>query len=259
MPNHSKKNSQQRYRDDEIKVYGVNICQTIFASRPADLIKVYILSEKRKKFAHIIEHCVRHKKGYNLVQNEDLEKLTQSVHHEGICMIVREPKTVTVTDMLAVLKKSSSPVCLLCLDGVQNSHNLGNILRTAAHFGVPFVLVNEPNFITLPASARRVSEGGAEFVRVVFARDLSVVLKNLQEMGFLIVATSSHANKELNEAALAPKTVFVMGDEVGGISEAVSRQVKTHVSISGTGHVESLNVATATAICVSQWWQKRKN
>jgi TrmH RNA methyltransferase len=239
------------YRTNESKVYGLQACRALFAKRPDDIIKVYLAENRQKTFADLLRWAASQRRAYKTVMTDELEKLTESVHHEGICLIAREPAIPTWKDVLRQLSRQGKANCLIYLDGVSNPHNIGNIIRSAAHFGIPYVLAGEPTPRLLPASARRVAEGGAEAVTFMGATAQS--LTDLQKAGFVLVGTSSHAKSSLFAFEIPKRCVFLLGEESSGLAKAVLKIADQTVNISGTGRVESLNVASAAAVLFAEY------
>lgn len=249
---------KSRYQSGEIKVHGLNACLAVFKNRPHDIIKLYLHKSRLKVLQDLIRLCVAKRLAYKIVDEPELEKLAESVHHEGVCLIVRDKPSLAFAEFIKTLAKKENQV-LLFLDGVQNPHNVGNILRTCAHFGVKYVLVSDPQFATLPPSARRVSEGGSEFVTLVLLQNTVESLRLLKKSGFAIVATSSHAAESLWQLRSPERCVLVMGSESFGVSKEVLALASVRVAIPGTGFVESLNVASAQAVLLAALVQKKIN
>jgi len=133
----------------------VNACLASFAKRPEALRKVYLLEARIPQFKAVLAHCVQNKLGYRVVEEQDLTKLTSSVHHEGICMDVLPAAEENLSNWLQHLP--AGPCVAIWLDGVGNPHNLGAILRSAAHFGVAAVLLPKDDGLGLSGAAARVA------------------------------------------------------------------------------------------------------
>jgi len=242
------------YQTNESKVYGLQACRALFAKRPADIVKVYLVENRQKTFADLLRWAASQRKAYKTVMADELEKITESVHHEGICLIAKDPIVPAWKDVLRQLSQPDKASCLIFLDGVSNPHNIGNIIRSAAHFGIPYVLAGEPTPRQLPASARRVAEGGAEAVTFMGATAQS--LTDLQKAGYSLVGTSSHAKTSLFRFDMPKRCIFLLGEESGGLAKAVLKLTDHTVTIPGTGRVESLNVASAAAVLFAEYGRK---
>ncbi len=246
---------KSHYQRNEVKVYGLNAVLSVFRKRPESLIKLYLHKTKMKILHDVVQFCVKKRLAYKIVEDVELKRLTESVHHEGVCVIVKDRPSLTFSEFLKILKTRApqTQILLPFLDGVQNPHNVGNILRACAHFGVEFVLLADPEFERLPPSARRVSEGGSEFVELVLLKNPLADLQTLQKHGYALLVTSSHASDSFWSRPLPDKTVLVLGGESAGVSPTVEKIADRRVLIPGSGHVESLNVASALAIFLAEF------
>jgi TrmH RNA methyltransferase len=141
----------------------------------------------------------------------------------------------------------------LWLDGVGNPHNLGAILRSAAHFGVGAVLLPKHSTLALSGAAARVAEGGADAVPFVRLGREDNSIAQLHGAGFKLAATVVRGGSDLFKAAMPQRVVYVLGAEAEGMSPDLAKACDLRLSIPGSGAVESLNVASATAVLLSQW------
>lgn len=245
--------SKKFNRDTETKIYGENACLALFKKRPEDIIQVFLTKEKLKKFSAITKYCAQNKKAYHLVERAELDQMTKATHHEDICMVIRKPVEKNLESYLAT-KPSSS--LLIALENVSNPHNIGAILRSAAHFGANALIVADKKTATA-ASAVRTSEGGAEFVEIYEADDFKKTMALLKKSGYQILTTSSHAKKMLYDIKWEKKAVIVFGEEGPGLSKEALSLGET-IKIPGTDKVESLNVSVAAAVILSDYYQKVK-
>src|SRR4051812_31101671 len=125
----------------ETRLYGLNACLAAFAKRPEALRKVYLTEARLPDLKPVLAWCVKHRLGYRIVATEDLDKLTASRHHEGVCFEMLRATPLEFGELLASQPKAPAASLLLWLDGVGNPHNLGALLRSAAHFGADGVIV----------------------------------------------------------------------------------------------------------------------
>ena len=165
----------------------------------------------------------------------------------------REPP-VALDAWLAALP--AGPQCAIWLDGVGNPHNLGAILRSAAHFGVAAILLPQASNLALSGAAARVAEGGAEAVPMVRLDDDATSLAQLGEAGFATVATVVEGGDSVFAMPPPDRLVYVLGAEGEGMDRGLAARCERQVSIPGTGAVESLNVAAATAVLLAAWWSR---
>ncbi|MGZ3693790.1 MAG: TrmH family RNA methyltransferase [Bdellovibrionota bacterium] len=237
---------------NEIRFYGKNACIAIWKNRPKDIIRVYVMRELSEEFAELLTGLAKEKREYQLVGEGDLERLTDSVHHQGICIVAMAKRTLEEKDLFREI--NSNRMLVLYLDGVGNPHNLGAILRTAAHFGVRYVAIPKDSFSRLSPAANRTSEGAAEFVSLVQVEDPEQFFDRLHQSGFLSYTfDANQTNPSIYDARLPEKAIFVFGNEVSGTSGLVRALVERNLRIPGTGNVESLNVSVAAALAMAEF------
>jgi len=238
-------------RDAELRLYGLNALKAVFAKRPQAIRKLYLAEARIPQLQPLLKWCVANRVGYRVVEEGDLQKLAASAHHEGVVAEVLREEPQSLTAWLRDLP--AGPQCALWLDGVGNPHNLGAILRSAAHFGVAAILLPKHSTLALSGAAARVAEGGAEAVPFVrLGRDDNAIAQ-LHGAGFALAATVVRGGTDLFKAALPQRLVYVLGAEGEGMSAELVAACDMRVSIPGSGAVESLNVASATAVLLSKW------
>ncbi|MEA9563973.1 MULTISPECIES: TrmH family RNA methyltransferase [unclassified Xanthomonas] len=235
----------------ELRLYGINAIQAVFDARPQALRKLYLTEARIPQFKALLAWCVTQRIGYRVVEEADLTKLAASTHHEGIVAEVLRVSPQPLQEWLAALPHG--PVLALWLDGVGNPHNFGAILRSSAHFGVAGLLLSAGSTLGLSGAAARVAEGGAEAVPLVQLPETAVAMTQLRQAGFAIAATLVDGGHDVFAAALPQRLVYVMGAESAGMDRQFARECDLQLSIRGSGKVESLNVASATAVFQAAW------
>ncbi len=236
---------------DEMKIHGLEACLRLFKQRPGAIVRVYFSEIRAKDFSEIVRWCVANRKAYHAVNDAELESISGSVHHEDICFVAKAAPTTTIEEVAA---KATGP--LIWLDGVQNPQNIGALLRTAAHFGVGYVL-GEPTVLTrLLPSAMRIAEGAAEVVGLVPVPVAREGLSILKKAGYTLIVTTSEKGQSIYQYRLPAKAVFILGSEAKGVSKGVFQAADQVVCIPGSGQVESLNVGVAGALCLGEHWRQ---
>lgn len=239
-------------RSDEQRLYGLNAVRAVFARRPQAIRKLYLSQARIGELQPLLKWCVANRVGYRVVEDVDeLRRLAASTHHEGVVADVLREAPTALEDWLQALPPG--PCCALWLDGVGNPHNLGAILRSAAHFGVAGLLLPEASTLALSGAAARVAEGGAEAVSMVRMGPEHEAIAQLRAAGFSLAATVVRGGDDVFAARLPPRLVYVLGAEGAGMDPVLAAGCDLRLSIPGSGAVESLNVAAATAVLLAQW------
>jgi TrmH RNA methyltransferase len=263
------KTSRPRHRAKTEEIFhGLRACEALFATRAKEIIRVYVSHGRQRQLAKLLAWSAKEKKGYQIVADENLERLTKSIHHEGVAILATQIKRWDLATLLAHVAqakprssaRSTGKVGippLLYLDGVQNPHNLGSILRTAAHFGAAAVIGKAGDLPPLSPAAVRVAEGAAEHVPVCDCADPAHDLGRLKQVGYQVVVTSSRRGESVFATPLGPRVVLVLGSEGEGVSRPIDALADRRVMIPGTGAVESLNVSVACGVVLAAAWQRQ--
>ncbi len=240
----------------ERKIYGVNACLSFFAQRPQDVIRAYFTEAvARQHFGELMKFLAQEKLAYHLVPGEDMERITESTHHEGVCLLVRDQPAESFFHWMETNPTAAEQAqCILALEDLGNPHNVGAILRVAAHFGVKAVVVKDAS-LARSGAAMRTAEGGAEHVKLLEAEDFERMLAACRREGYTVVATSSHKGANLFEQPLPARAVILLGQESKGLSANLQEGSDLQVCIPGTRQVESLNVSVAAGILLAEYWR----
>jgi TrmH RNA methyltransferase len=246
----------ERRTGGELRIHGVNAVLAVFRARPQALRKLYLAEARIPAMKPLLAWCVKQRIGYRVVEEADLQRLAGSDHHEGVVADVLRVDAPALADWLPSLR--AGPALLLWLDGVGNPHNFGAILRSAAHFGVTAILLPQHSPLTLSGAAARVAEGGAEAVPLVRLPKPAQADELLHDAGFVMAATLVEGGQDLFATPLPSRLVYVMGGEGEGMDRGLAQACDLRLSIPGSGAVESLNVAAATAVLLAAWRGARR-
>jgi TrmH RNA methyltransferase len=234
---------------DELKLCGLAAVRARFARDPQSILRLFFDHATGQRVGVMCKVLASAKRVYRQVEPAELEKIAGSIHHGGIVAVVAPaPLRPVTTDELARWAKRAEPV--LVLDRIGNAHNLGAIVRTAAFFGVPRIVIPEHADAARPSdAAHRVAEGGFEHVEVWLARDLVALARDLAAAGFDVVGAATRGGRA---DAARPRDrrplALLLGNEEHGLAPEVATACTRLVTIPGSGQVESLNVSVAAAV-----------
>lgn len=242
--------------DDEYKLVGWHACLAVFAARPGDIVRAYLAEERTKAAGPLLAHLAAARRAYKVIPPDEMQKVSGSEHHEGICLVVKTRPARTLSELQDALRADGGPRCLVALEDVGNPHNVGAILRVCAHFGARDVLCLGSTPRKVSAALARTAEGGAEHVDLVDVPDAPPALRALKEADFTLYAAAHDGALPLYATALPPRLVLLLGSEHAGLSARVRALADGVVAIGGTGRVESLNVATAVTALLGEYWRQ---
>ncbi len=233
------------------KIYGISSCERFAQKKPEQIVRAFFSEKASKKFGSLMKFLAQKKRVYRIVKDDELEKLSKSIHHEGVCFVVEHLKPVSLKDWFS---KKRNKDLLVFLEGISNPHNLGAIMRVCAHFGVKAILHPNPSLLQSGA-AIRTSEGGFDSVELVECHSMGELLK--QAKNYQVFSTSSHQGKSLYDVKFGSHVILALGEEGPGLTNEALSQSQC-LQIPGSGFVESLNVATATSVLLAEVWRQQK-
>lgn len=169
--------------------------------------------------------------------------------HQGLALEAGALPTVSLGELL-----SSDEISLLvALDGVEDPHNVGAVIRVAEAVGAHGVLIPERRSAPLSATVSRSSAGALEHLPVVRPANMARALSKLKQEGFWVLGADSEQGEDLfalPDKALSGKIVLVLGAEGKGLRVGIQKQLDLALRIPMVGSVSSLNVSTAAAVCL---------
>lgn len=226
-------------------IYGKNPC--ISSIKEGNIKKVYLING----FQDVkILNLLKYKKitPIYLKQNE-MDKLVGAKNNQGIIVELNEIKKYTLDDIIEASKIKNSFV--IVLDGIEDPHNFGAILRVADAFGALGVIIKTRGQVPLNATVAKVSTGAFQHVKLVEVNNLNNALEYLKKNGFWVVSTDGAAKTFYQDLKYDFNVALVVGSEGFGISNLILRNSDFVVKIDMKGHVNSLNASNATAVVAS--------
>lgn len=227
-------------------IYGKN--SVIAALNNNRVIKIYLsetFNDQRIlsliKNSHIILKKVR---------MDELSNLVRTNHHQGVVAEVKEYQYYSLKDLINEGKKVKYPLIIM-LDGIEDPHNLGAILRIADAYNSLGVIIRKTNQVPLNATVDKVSTGAINYVKVTMVSNLNNALHELKEAGYWIISTDGKAKDSYTSLDYKMPLVLVIGSEGRGIAELIKKNSDFLVKIPMYGHVNSLNASNALSVIIS--------
>lgn len=180
----------------------------------------------------------------------DLTKMCASSHHQGIAMEVEAFQYSDFNDVLTSTSNSSSSGFFLILDGIQDPHNLGALIRSAACAGVDAVLIPKDRACGITAAAEKTSAGAVETVPVAMVTNIAQTLDTLKKLGYWVYGLDGSARQSVYGTDFSGNVALVVGGEGEGIRPLVRKQCDIVISIPQYGGVSSLNASVAGGIAL---------
>jgi 23S rRNA (guanosine2251-2'-O)-methyltransferase len=186
-----------------------------------------------------------------------LDRLTGMQVHQGVAAYVSPVSYVTVEEILDRAAQLDQAPFLLILDGIEDPHNLGAILRTAECMGVHGVVIPKRRAAAISSTVAKVSAGAVEHISVARVANLSQTISLLKEKNIWVAGTASGAGEPLYKAKLDMPLAIVIGGEGTGVAKLVAENCDFLIHIPITGKITSLNASAAAAICIYETVRQR--
>ena len=185
-----------------------------------------------------------------VVSNSELNSMCQGVH-QGIVAEIKPYEYIDFDEILRRSRKVDVPVILI-LDGINDTHNLGAILRSADVFNVSGVLLPKHNSVQLNSTVAKASAGAINYVPVALINSMQNTIQRLKDNGFWVVSTDGSATIDYNQLKYDFPVALVIGSEGKGVSQLVIKNSDYVVKIPQYGHVNSLNASVAAGILLAK-------
>lgn len=186
-----------------------------------------------------------------------LDRLVPSGRHQGIVAAVGAKAYAEPEEMLKTARDRNQPALVLLLDGVEDPHNLGAVLRTAEAAGAHGVVIPERRSVGLTGVVAKASAGAVEHLPVACVTNLSRAIEALKEQGLWVYALDPSAGKSYTALDLKGPVALVLGGEGRGVRAGVLEKCDDRARIPMQGRVASLNVSAAAAIVLFEVVRQR--
>jgi len=229
-------------------IYGKNAVYE--AVRKNDqLSEVVLLKEgKDDKLAAL---CKKNRISLRYEERPFFQKNAPASNHQGYLALRESYAYTDLDEMLESIPPKKMPL-LIMLDGLEDPHNLGAILRSADAIGADGIIIAKNRSVSLNATVAKVSTGAIEHVPVCQVTNLSRTIEQLKKQGYWIVGTDMQDAVDYRKVDYNMPLVLVIGSEGFGISRLVLEKCDYKVSIPMVGHVNSLNASVACAVLAYQ-------
>lgn len=228
-------------------IYGKN--PVIEAIRAKKAIKVYLTSNFNDQ--KILSLIKENKINFVTVNPNEMDKMANNGVHQGIAAELKPYQTVSLEEIIHKAKNKEKKIIVM-LDGIEDPHNLGAILRSADVFEASGIILPKHNSVSLNATVAKTSAGAINYVPVAIVNNLNQAIKTLKEEGYWIVSTDGSANISYSSIKYDFPVVVVIGSEGKGVSSLVLKNSDYIVKIPQFGHVNSLNASVAAGILLAE-------
>ena len=245
----------ERIFDDQIE--GRNAVLELLES-DKDINKIYITKGELKGSINKIVAIANEKKVI-IVQKDkkQMDMMAQTENYQGVIAVVPPYEYADVEDILDVAKGRNEDPFILILDGIEDTHNLGAIIRTAETAGVHGIIIPKRRAAQVNSTVSKVASGALQYMKIARVNNISDTISKLKDNGVWVCGTAIDAEKYYYDQSLTGPLAIVIGNEGKGISELVKRNCDFLVKIPMKGKVTSLNASVSTGIVVYEAVKQR--
>ncbi len=220
--------------------------EALRAHRPMDKV-IIAKGAAGPRVQEIVDLCRENSVPVRFEPREALDRVSKTVPHQGVIAFGAVHNFVELSEVAAGAK------LLVILDGVEDPHNLGAIVRTAHAAGADAVVIPERRAAPLTETVERAAAGALAYLPVARITNISQTLEKLKQLGFWIYGLDERGTELYHQVKYAEPTVIVMGGEGKGLHEGVKKHCDVLVRIPMAGEVASLNVSVATGVVLFEW------
>ncbi len=248
-------------------LYGLNPVSEAVRARPAELDHVSVARERddrrEARLQALIDACRAAGVRVDAEPREQLARYARTDTHQGVVAFVRERSFLTLEDLLNRPTNATAaqpvPRFFLALDGVEDPHNFGALLRSAEGAGVDGVVIPERRSAPLTGTVAKTSAGASEHVRIARVTNMTRSLETMKKTGIWIVGLDERGSPDYTEHDFRGDCCLVLGSEGTGLHDLVKRTCDYLLRIPMAGSVSSLNVSVAGAVVMFEAMRQRRS
>jgi len=189
---------------------------------------------------------------------KQLEEMAGTDNFQGVIAIVPPFEYCEIEDILQAAEEKQEDPFVLVLDGIEDPHNLGSIIRTAETAGVHGIIIPKRRAVAVNSTVNKVSCGAAQYMKIARVTNISDAIEELKKAGLWVCGTDVATDKYYYNQDLTGSLAIVIGNEGKGMSDKVKKNCDFLIKIPMRGKVESLNAAVSTGIVVFEAVKQRK-
>lgn len=220
--------------------------------------KLYIQSDlKSDKITSFKEEAKRQSVPVSFVPKQKLDQMTNNGNHQGVALTVSPYQYYDLQELIHKgFAKKEDPVFLM-LDGIEDPHNLGSMMRTADASGIDGIIIAKHRAVGITPIVAKTSTGAVEHVPVARVTNLTQAVNTLKENGFWAFGTDMKGMDYQDFEPTGP-IVIVIGNEGKGMSPRLKKEMDGLLTIPMVGHVQSLNASVAAGLLMYEVLRKRR-
>ncbi|MDF0642902.1 MAG: 23S rRNA (guanosine(2251)-2'-O)-methyltransferase RlmB [Nitrospira sp.] len=237
-------------------LYGLHAVREALRAGTRPIQRLLVLRLDRQ-FGDLVQRAKEHRVPVQLGPSAAFDRLVPGGKHQGVIAFVAAKSYSSLGEILESARLRKEPPFLLLLDGVEDPHNLGAVLRTAEAAGVHGVCIPERRAVGLTSVVAKVSAGAIDHMLVSRVTNLTRLMEGLKEAGIWVYGVEPSATKLYTQTDLTGPFAIVVGGEGEGIRPGVRKECDELLRIPMMGKIESLNVSAAVSVVLFEAVRQR--
>lgn len=247
-------NNQNEYQD---QIEGRNSVLELLESGK-DINKIFIeKGERQGSINKIIAIAKERKIVITEIDKVKFNSMVQTKNAQGVIAIVPPFDYCDIYDIIAVAKEKNESPFILILDGIEDPHNLGSIIRTAETAGIHGIIIPKRRAVAVNATVNKASAGAVEHMKIARVNNINDAINTLKKEGVWICGTDIDTNKYYYNQDLTGPLAIVIGSEGNGMSRLVKENCDFLIKIPMKGKISSLNASVSAGIVVYEALKQR--
>lgn len=223
----------------------------------SDINKAFIQKNSNEGSMQKIHRALKDRQiPISYVEKNKLNEMTDNGNHQGIVLSIPSHEYSSVEDILKAAEKKNEDPFIILLDGIEDPHNLGAIIRTANIVGVHGVIIPKRRSASLTSIVDKTSAGALNFTPVARVSNLNDTINKLKQRGLWIISCDM-SGQTMYEANLTGPIGIVIGNEGKGVSSLVNKNSDMTVSIPMKGEINSLNASVSCGVISYEIFRQR--
>jgi 23S rRNA (guanosine2251-2'-O)-methyltransferase len=233
------------------------VLEALKSGRPINKILLVKNIERHGIIAEILYAAQQKGIVLEYVERQVIERLGQSGANQGIIALTGAKEYADLDELLAIPAQKKQNAFFIILDGLEDPHNLGAIIRTADAVGAHGIIVRERRAVGLTPVVEKTSAGALEYVPVTRVVNISRTIETLKNNKIWIIGIDQSGKIDYSKIDYKPATAIVIGAEGQGLSDLVRKNCDFLTSIPMRGHISSLNASVAAAVVMYEAVKQR--
>jgi 23S rRNA (guanosine2251-2'-O)-methyltransferase len=234
-------------------IYGIN--PVLEALRAGRVTRLRVANRSDARLQQLLSDAGRQRVDVAHVDAATLDRLSRNGVHQGVVADVEAPQVATLDDLVA---GAADPALLVVLDGIEDPHNVGAIIRSVDAAGAHGVVRQTRRAAALDGAAAKASAGAVSYVPVVDVVNIARALTELKALGVWTIGLDASAGQAYDTVDWSQPSAIVLGAEGAGLRRLVRETCDVVVSIPMAGHVQSVNVSVAAGVVLFEAARQRR-